>query len=188
MTALDADSSADIEAPSDVVFAIVADLELLPKWLPGVTIARCLERDEDGRATLAHTELGTIIRRSHAHLRIAPEASTVGWVLGHGEVHLAEACWTLRDLRAGCTRAQYAVRIDFDHVLDLLSRGPASEALRSAAGSLPDELNAFIAAHSDGAQRRGRRPATGQRMQPRPRPALRSHGVRLPARRAARRR
>lgn len=189
MTALDADSSADIEAPSDVVFGIIADLELLPKWLPRVTIARSFEHDDDGRATLVHTELGMVIRRTGAHLRASGlESSTVTWVLEHGEVRLSEVSWTLRDLGAGRTRAEFAVRIHVDFQLGLLSRGPADDALLgTTATSTPHELNAFIVA-THTAMRHGRRPAGGPQQQGRLEPSLRSRGRGPAASRAGRHR
>lgn len=158
MAALDADSWADIDAPITVVFAIVADLELVPKWQPDVKVARCLQRDEDGRAVLVRTEMETVIRRAEAHLRISySEPSTVSWVMVDGDVQAQEGSWTLQDLGDGRTRVHYAVKIDFGRKLGLLLRGPAAAALRDATvSSMPDKLKTYVEQHADGSARRRR--------------------------------
>lgn len=145
---MDGQSSTEIEAPIDVVFAIVADLELVPKWQPDVKVSECLERDEDGRGTLVYTELETVIRRTEATLRVSYEDPTkVSWVMEKGDVPAFEGSWTLTELPNNRTLAEYAVTIDFGRKLGMLVRGPAGKALKGAAvSSMPDKLKRYVEA------------------------------------------
>lgn len=159
MAAMDGQSSCVIDAPIEVVFAIVADLELVPKWQPDVKVSRCLERDEDGRAVLVHTELETVIRRTEARLRVSYEDPTcVSWVMEEGDVPSFKGSWTLSPVAADRTLAEYAVEIDFGRKLGMLVRGPAGKALKATAvSSMPDKLKNYVEASAP--KKRARRKA-----------------------------
>lgn len=153
MPDLDAGSRTDIDAPIETVFAVVADMELVPRWQPDVRLVECLERDAAGRAAVVFAELQTPIRSARARLRISyAEPTTVSWTLEQGDLKAFEGNWTLTDLGDGRTRAEYAVRIDFGRRLGLLLRGPAGKAMGGAAvSSMPDKLKAFVESGSTGA-------------------------------------
>lgn len=159
--AFDGESWADIDAPIDVVFAIVADLELVPRWQPDVKVSKCLERDEDGRAVLVHTELETVIRRTEARLRVSYDDPTqVSWVMEKGDAAAFEGSWTLTDLGRGRTRAQYTVMIDFGRRMGMLVRGPAGKALQGAAvSSMPDKLKCYVEEQAQKPARKRRKSA-----------------------------
>ena len=146
MAAMDGQSSAVIDAPIDVVYAIVADLELVPQWQPDVKVSRCLERDADGRAVLVHTELETVIRRTEARLRITYEdLACVSWVMEEGDVPSFKGSWTLTRLSKRRTQVEYAVEIDFGRKLGMLVRGPAGKVLRATqVSSMPDKLKRYV--------------------------------------------
>jgi hypothetical protein len=143
---MDGGSWADINAPIEKVFAIVADLELLPQWHSDVQVAECLERDPAGRVEVLLLVLETIVRRTEAALRIDyVEPTSVSWTMDRGDVRAFTGSWTLLTLPDGGTRASYAVSIDFGRKLGLLLRGPGGRAIGDAAvSSLPRKLKAFV--------------------------------------------
>lgn len=157
MAPVEDESSAEIAAPIAVVFAVVADLELVPRWQPDVKVAECLERDADGRAVLIHTQMETVIRRTEATLRVSfDEPTCVSWVMEKGDVPTFEGSWTLTEIDRKTTRVDYAVTIDFGRKLGMLVRGPAGKAMAGAAvSSMPGKLKAYIEADHAGAKKRG---------------------------------
>ena len=52
MANLTGSSTAEIDAPRDLVWALVQDVESAPEWQGGLKWMHALERDGDGRATL----------------------------------------------------------------------------------------------------------------------------------------
>ena len=143
---MDGGSWADINAPIDTVFAIVADIELLPQWHSDVELAECLERDPAGRVQVLRLVLETMIRRTEVSLRLSyVEPTIVSWTMEEGNVQGFEGSWTLLARPKGVTRASYAVSIDFGRKLGFLLRGPGARALGDAAvSSLPRKLKAFV--------------------------------------------
>ena len=143
---MDGGSWADINAPIEMVFAVVADLELLPQWHSDVRSAECIERDPAGRVEVLLLVLETVVRRTEASLRFEyVEPTSVSWTMERGDVRAFEGSWTLLMLPDGRTRASYAVTIDFGRKLGMLLRGPGGRALGNAAvSSLPRKLKAFV--------------------------------------------
>lgn len=150
MPDFDGASRADVHVPILEVFAIVSDIERVPLWQPDVKRVECIERDTDGRPSLVHTHLDTVLRRTEALLRFSfEEPHRVSWVMEEGDAKAFEGSWTLADLGGARTRVDYAVTIDLGRGFGMLVRGPAGKALGGAAvSSMPRKLKAFAEAEA----------------------------------------
>jgi len=147
MADFDTASRADIHAPIDHVFAIVADIERVPLWQPDIKALEIIERDTDGRAVLVNTELETVIRRTQAVLRFSfVEPHSVSWVMEEGDAKSFEGGWSLAALDGARTRVDYAVTIDLGRGFGMLVRGPAKALAGAAVSSMPKKLKAFAEA------------------------------------------
>lgn len=144
MSPFDGRSSAEIEAPIDVVFSCLADLERVPAWQPAVREFICLSRDDEGYPVLARTVLETPLRRVTADLHIlCSYPTTMTWSQARGDVKSFDGGWTLSDLGEDRTLAEYEVTIDLGRV-GMFVRGPARIAGQAVLSSMPRRLKTFV--------------------------------------------
>lgn len=145
MATIEGTASAEIEAPIDAVYAIVADIEGSPRWQPDLTLAECLERDRDGNQTLMRVETDAKVRRLGATIRVDYEPpNRIEWAQEDGDLKSFAGAWELEDLGAGRTRATYRLDIDPGRVLGMAVRGPVVEMLRERLiDSTPEKLKGF---------------------------------------------
>ena len=144
---LDGESTAEIDAPLDVVWKLVQDVEQAPDWQGGMKSLRGVERDGDGRATLCEAEVDAKVRALKSKIRFdysgAPTKLT--WVQESGELKSVKGSWTLEDLGGDRTRATYWIEIDLGRALGMLIRGPMVGVLRGQlAGARAGELKGAI--------------------------------------------
>jgi len=140
-------ASAEIDAPLDEVWALVADVALAPEWQDGLEALTPLERDEQGRPTLVETESDAKVRRVKARVRFSYEdaPTRLRWRQEKGDLKSLDGSWTLEDLGGGRTRATYALELDPGRVLGMLVRGPAEDVVRNVlVNSRPGELKARV--------------------------------------------
>jgi carbon monoxide dehydrogenase subunit G len=124
-------STADIDAPIDAVWAVVADVEAAPDWQGGLDGLRALEHDPEGRATLCETESDIKVRKVKSIVRFTYDAPTLlSWSQEKGELKSVDGRWELEDLGGERTRATYAIEADLGRMLGMLVRGPVEAVVR----------------------------------------------------------
>jgi uncharacterized protein YndB with AHSA1/START domain len=139
-------ASADIDAPLDRVWAVVADVAAAPEWQGGLLEVEPLDRDAEGRPTLVATKNDIKVRHVRTQVRFAYEPpNKLSWTQVKGELKSVEGAWTLEDLGDGRTRATYSLDSDPGRVLGMLIRGPVESAVRAMlVNARPGELKARV--------------------------------------------
>jgi carbon monoxide dehydrogenase subunit G len=131
MAKLDGTSRAEIDAPVDEVWALVADVESAPDWQGGLKGIHALERDDQGRAVLCESESDAKVRTIKSTVRFEyHEPTTLRWTQEKGEMKSVDGAWELEDLGTGRTRATYSLEVDLGRMLSMVIRGPLVDLLR----------------------------------------------------------
>ena len=124
-------SSAEIEAPLEQVWTIVEDVLDAPNWQDGLKDMLELERDADGRVTLAESHSDAKVRTIKSNVRFSYEGPTrLSWRQEKGELKSVEGDWELEDLGDGRTRATYNLEVELGRMLGMVIRGPLIDVLR----------------------------------------------------------
>lgn len=139
-------ASAEIDAPLDDVWKVVADVESAPEWQGGMERVEALERDGEGRATLVETQTDAKVRTIKTKVRFSYDPpTTLSWTQEKGDLKSLVGSWQLDDLGDGRTRATYYLETDPGRVLGMLIRGPVEDMLRGMlVNSRPGELRAHV--------------------------------------------
>jgi carbon monoxide dehydrogenase subunit G len=142
---LEGESTAEIDAPLERVWEVIADVQRAVDWQAGIKSLVAVERDDEGRPTLADTETDARLRTLRVQVRFVYEAPTkLSWKQTKGELKSLSGSWELTDLGDGRTAAHYWAEVDLGR-LGLLVRGPIIEVLRTQlAGRRANELKAEI--------------------------------------------
>lgn len=140
MAGLEGESSAEIGAPIDEVWEMVADVERAPDWQGGLKSLTAVQHDDDGHVVLADVEVDGKVRALKSRLRFTYEQpARLSWVQETGDVKSISGSWELTDL-GGRTRARYRTEVDLGR-LGLIIRGPLVGILRDQlAGARASEL------------------------------------------------
>lgn len=140
MASLDGESTAEINAPLEEVWALVKDVEQAPDWQGGLKSLTAVQHDDEGRVVLADIEIDAKVRTIKGRMRFSyEEPSRLTWVQETGDVKAVSGSWELVDL-GGSTRARYHTEVDLGR-LGLIIRGPAVGLLRDRlAGARAGEL------------------------------------------------
>ena len=146
MAKLNGSSTAEIDAPLEQVWELVADVERAPDWQGGLKALEALERDDEGRATLCESETDAKIRSVRSIVRFDYRPPTqLRWEQVKGELKSVDGTWELEELSDGRTRATYWLEVDLGRALGLLIRGPLVGVLRGQlVNSMPEKLKRFI--------------------------------------------
>jgi uncharacterized membrane protein len=142
---IEGESTAEINAPIETVWALVQDVEKAPQWQNGLSSMDAIERDDEGRAVLCDsatdakvTQIKTVVRFKYS----GPE--TLEWIVEKSAMKSTEGSWQLVDLGGGRTKATYWLRGDLGR-LGLVVRGPLVDVLRGQlVGSRAEELKKAI--------------------------------------------
>jgi uncharacterized membrane protein len=142
---LEGESRAEIDAPVERVWRLIEDVEHAPDWQAGITLLVALERDGEGRPTLADTEADAKLRTVRTQVRFDYQPPTrLTWEQIEGDLKSLSGMWELTDLGNGRTAARYWAGADLGR-LGLLVRGPVLDLLRAQlAGRRANELKAEI--------------------------------------------
>jgi ribosome-associated toxin RatA of RatAB toxin-antitoxin module len=142
---LEGESTAEIDAPVERVWELIADVERGPEWQAGIKAIVALERDDEGRPTLADTEADAKLRVVRTRVRFDYEPPTrLTWQQTKGDLKSLSGMWELTDLGDGRTAARYWAGADLGR-LGLLVRGPIIDLLRAQlAGRRANELKTMI--------------------------------------------
>ena len=132
MGKLQGESTAEIDAPIDEVYAICEDVPTAADWQGGYRRLTALESDEQGRATLVEVVADGKVKDLTSHQRFSYDPPhAVRWEQVKGDMKTVKGSWTLEDLGDGRTRATFALDADPGRVLGLAIRGPVELALRA---------------------------------------------------------
>jgi ribosome-associated toxin RatA of RatAB toxin-antitoxin module len=124
-------SVTEIEAPLDRVWAIVEDVLDAPAWQDGLKDMREVERDGQGRVTLAQSDSDAKVRTITSTVRFTYDEPTgLRWRQEEGELKSVEGEWELEDLGEGRTRATYNLEVELGRMLGMVIRGPLIDVLR----------------------------------------------------------
>jgi carbon monoxide dehydrogenase subunit G len=146
MGKLRGNSTAEIDAPIDQVWALVEDVEKAPDWQGGMKGMDALEHDSDGRATLCEAQTDAKVRTVRSVVRFSyDEPTALSWSQEKGELKSVDGRWELEDLGGERTRATYEIEVDLGRVLGMLVRGPLVDVLRNQlAGARAGELKRAV--------------------------------------------
>lgn len=148
MSKLSGTSTAEIDAPLERVWALVADVEAAPEWQGGLKGIHALERDGEDRAILCESETDAKVRTVKSIVRFEYDGPTaLRWTQEKGELKSVDGSWELEDLGSERTRATYSIEVDLGRMLGMLIRGPLVDVLRHMlAGARAGELKKAIEA------------------------------------------
>jgi ribosome-associated toxin RatA of RatAB toxin-antitoxin module len=131
MANLTGSSTAEISAPLEQVWALIADVESAPEWQGGLKSVRALERDSEGRATLVESQSDARVRTIKSNIRFTYGGpTTLSWTQEKGELKSVDGSWQLEDLGNDRTRATYSLEVELGRMLGMVIRGPLVDALR----------------------------------------------------------
>jgi ribosome-associated toxin RatA of RatAB toxin-antitoxin module len=144
MGALKASADAEIEAPIERVWEIVADIEGWPEWQATITEIDVEERDAVNRPALCEVVFDAKVQTIRTVQRLhygSPHLLT--FTQERGSLKALEGSWRLEDLGDGRTRATYALDVTITGMLGMLVTGPVEDKLRERLVTvLPGELKA----------------------------------------------
>jgi carbon monoxide dehydrogenase subunit G len=142
---LHGESTTEIDAPLQRVWALVADVERAPDWQGGMKSLIGVERDAEDRVLLADTQTGIKVRVVNAQVRFTySPPNRLSWEQTHGDLSSVSGEWELEDLGAERTRATYRMAVD-PGPLSFLLHGPIVDILRAQlAGARANELRAAV--------------------------------------------
>src|SRR4051794_8656982 len=124
-------SAAEIEAPIEQVWAVVEDVLTAPDWQGGLKDMEQMERDADGRVTLAESSSDAKVRTLKSIVRFSYSGPTrLDWRQEKGEMKSVDGSWELDDLGDGRTRATYHLEVELGRMLSMVIRGPLVDVLR----------------------------------------------------------
>jgi ribosome-associated toxin RatA of RatAB toxin-antitoxin module len=137
-------ASREIDAPIDELWAIVEDVASSPEWQSGLEKIEPLERDDQGRITLARSVSDAKVKTVSTVVRFVYDGPhRLSWTQEKGDLRSLVGSWELEDLGDGRTMVTYMLNGDPGRVLGMLIRGPVEERLREIlVGGRPDELAA----------------------------------------------
>lgn len=134
MAGLEGESTAQIDAPIDEVWQLVADVERAPDWQGGLKALTAVQHDDAGRVVVADVEIDGKIRTIKGRMRFTYDGpGRLSWVQETGDVKGVSGSWELVDL-GGSTRVRYHTEVDLGRI-GLVIRGPVVGVLREQLSS-----------------------------------------------------
>jgi carbon monoxide dehydrogenase subunit G len=142
---IEGESTAEINAPIETVWALVQDVEKAPEWQNGLSDMEALERDDAKRAVVCESSTDAKVTQIKARVRFKySEPTKLEWIVEKSAMKSTEGSWQLVDLGGGRTKATYWLRGDLGR-LGLVVRGPLVDVLRGQlVGSRAEELKKAI--------------------------------------------
>jgi ribosome-associated toxin RatA of RatAB toxin-antitoxin module len=146
MGSITGSSTAEIEAPLERVWSLVADVERAPDWQDGLKDLEALERDGEGRAVVCESRSDAKVRTIKSIVRFDYAGPTrLSWRQEEGELKSVDGSWELEDLGGGRVRATYSLEVDLGRMLGIVIRGPLVDLLRDMLVSArPGELKRYV--------------------------------------------
>lgn len=131
MGKISGESSIEIDAAIDDVYAVCADVASSADWQGGYRRLTPLETDQEGRATLVEVVADGKVKDLTSHQRFSYDPPcAVRWEQVKGDLKSVSGAWELEDLGGRRTRATFRLEADPGRVLGMAIRGPVESALR----------------------------------------------------------
>jgi len=142
---LEGESTAEIDAPLERVWALVEDVERGTTWQGGLKSLVAVERDAQDHVLLADTETDAKLATVRTQVRFRYEPPhRLTWDQTRGDLKSLSGLWELEDLGEDRTRARYRIAVDLGR-LGFMIRGPLVDLLRAQlAGARAKELKTAI--------------------------------------------
>lgn len=143
---LSARASAEIDAPVERVWDVVADVEAWPQWQATISALDVEERDGEDRPSLCEVVFDAKVQtiRTVQRVRYEPPAR-LEFEQEQGSLKSLRGTWTLEDLGDGRARATYELDVKLGGMLGMLVSGAVEEKLRERlVTSLPLELKSRV--------------------------------------------
>ncbi|HUR86222.1 MAG TPA: SRPBCC family protein [Solirubrobacteraceae bacterium] len=143
---LSARASADIDAPVDRVWAVVADVESWPQWQTTISALDVEERDAEGRPSLCEVVFDAKVQTIRTVQRVSYEPPLrLEFTQERGSLKGLRGAWQLEDLGDGRARASYELDVRLGGMLGMLVTGAVEDKLRERlVTSLPVELKTQV--------------------------------------------
>lgn len=126
------ESSTEIDAPIDAVWAEVQDVLAAPEWQGGMKRMSAVETDAEGRATLVEVVADGKVKDLVSTQRFTYDGpATLSWEQTKGEMKSVTGSWELESIDDARTKATFALEVDLGRKLGLVIRGPVEMALRA---------------------------------------------------------
>ncbi|MFE5478142.1 MULTISPECIES: SRPBCC family protein [unclassified Nocardia] len=106
-----------IDAPSQQVMAVIADLESYPEWVAAAKSVEVVDRDAEGRAATARFVLDAGVVKDTYVLSYTwrADGKAVSWRLLEGDLQKAQdGSYELRDRPGGGTEVVYELTVDLN--------------------------------------------------------------------------
>lgn len=132
MGKLTGESSVEIDASIETVYAIVEDVLSAPEWQGGMRRMELVERDDQGRAVLVDAVADGKVKDITSRQRFTYDPpNSLRWKQEKGDFKDIEGSWELEALDDSRTKATYSLAADPGRVLSMAIRGPVELALRA---------------------------------------------------------
>jgi ribosome-associated toxin RatA of RatAB toxin-antitoxin module len=144
MGGLSATASAEIEAPIERVWEVVADVEGWPEWQATISEIDVEERDAANRPALCEVVFDAKVQTIRTVQRLRYESPhRLSFTQERGSLKSLRGSWSLEDLGEARTRATYALDVELSGMLGMLVTGAVQDRLRERlVTALPGELKA----------------------------------------------
>ncbi|WP_354700189.1 hypothetical protein DSM112329_00453 [Paraconexibacter sp. AEG42_29] len=141
-------ASAEVDAPIDVIYALLEDVAIAPEWQSGLLEMTVLKRDAQGRPLRCKTSSDAKVRVISTEVEFSYEPGTaVRWKQVKGDLKSLVGAWELQDLGGGRTKVTYRLNGDPGRVLGMMVRGPVEGRIREKMVDVrPGEVVARLAA------------------------------------------
>ena len=145
MGIIEGQSTAEINAQIETVWALVQDVEKAPEWQNGLKDMEALERDDAKRALVCESSTDAKVTQIKARVRFKySEPTKLEWIVEKSPMKSTEGHWLLEDLGGNRTKTTYWLRADLGRI-GLVVRGPLLDVLRGQlVGGRADELKKAI--------------------------------------------
>ena len=144
MGRLSATASAEMDAPIERVWEIVADVEGWPEWQATISAIDIEERDAANRPSLCEVVFDAKVQTIRTVQRVHYESPhALQFTQERGSLKSLKGSWRLEDLGGGRTRATYALDVVITGMLGMVVTGAVQDKLRDRlVTGLPGELKA----------------------------------------------
>ena len=143
MGVIEGKATSEIAAPMQRCFDIASDIDHISEWQKGVQNVEIVERDAEGRATLAKISTDAKVRTVTTTVEFSYDEgpNRFSWRQKKGDLKSLDGEWLFEDGGDGVTRATYHLVGDPGRVLGMLVRGPVEDRVREfLIGERPEEL------------------------------------------------
>lgn len=132
MGKLTGESSVEIDAPIETVYAELEDVLSAPEWQGGMKRMTVVESDAEGRALVVDVVADGKVKDLASRQRFTYEPpNALRWNQEKGDMSALSGSWELEAIDENRTKATYSLIADPGRKLGLLIRGPVEMALRA---------------------------------------------------------